>query len=349
MFKRSVTVIMAVVMVLMMAACGKTETPTEVKDTSSKATEEKKAELVVMKIAHPMSTETPRHKSLEIFKKNVEERTNGGIEIQIFPSGQLGTEKEIIESCKLGTVQGYRVGQYEMTAQKLLVFMMPYLFENNDQINKISDTSIMDVINEQAAENGLYLASIGDAGGFRNITNNERVIKTPEDLEGLKIRTPGILAVTESMKAFGANVVSVPYTETYMALKTNVADGEENPYINIADMKFNEVQKYCTEAQYQVHPETFVLNKKFYDGLSDEYKKIVDEESINMMVESNKMMAASVGGAREVVASTTEIYVPTKEELDLFKAKVPEVVSVFVEKGIFSQEEYDTLYKELRN
>ena len=103
-----------------------------------------------------MSTETPRHKSLEIFKKNVEERTNGGIEIQIFPSGQLGTEKEIIESCKLGTVQGYRVGQYEMTAQKLLVFMMPYLFENNDQINKISDTSIMDVINEQAAENGLF-------------------------------------------------------------------------------------------------------------------------------------------------------------------------------------------------
>ncbi len=305
--------------------------------------------VVTMKIAHPMSTETPRHKSLEIFKENVEARTDGKIKVEIYPSGQLGTEKEIIESCKLGTIQGYRVGQYEMTAPKLLIFMMPFLFDGQETINKIADTSIVDAINEQAAENGLYLASIGDAGGFRNITNNKKVIKTVDDVEGLKIRTPGILAVTESMKAFGANVVSVPYTETYMALKTNVADGEENPYINIADMKFNEVQKYCTEVEYQVHPETFVLNKKFYDGLSDEFKKIVDEEAQNMMVESNKMMAEAVDGAKAKIAETTEIYVPTAEELETFKARAPQVVQVFVEEGIFTQAEYDTLVEELYN
>ncbi len=337
MFKRIIALVMVFAMCLSIVGCNSKE---------GSGAEEK---VITMKIAHPMSTETPRHKSLEMFKKNVEERTDGKIIVEIYPSGQLGTEKEIIESCKLGTIQGYRVGQYEMTAQKLLIFMMPFLFDDNEMINKISETSIMEAINEQAAENGLYLASIGDAGGFRNITNNKRVIKTPEDIKGLKIRTPGILAVTESMKAFGANVVSVPYTETYMALKTNVADGEENPYINIADMKFNEVQKYCTEVEYQVHPETFVLNKAFYEGLSDDFKKIVDEESKNMMLESNKMMAAAVDGAKAKIAETTEIYVPTAEELELFKAVVPEVVEVFVNEGIFTQEEYDTLVKELRN
>lgn len=346
MIKKSFALILVLLMFIAMTGCGSNgemEGESTGNDESTQAVEP-----TILKIGHPMSTETPRHKSLEIFKENVEERTNGGILVEIYPSGQLGTEKEIIESTKLGTIQGYRVGQYEMTAPKLLIFMMPFLFDNNEQINKISETSIVDAINEQAAANGLYLASIGDAGGFRNITNNEKVIKTPEDLEGLKIRTPGILAVTESMKAFGANVVSVPYTETYMALKTNVADGEENPYINIVDMKFYEVQKYTTEVQYQVHPETFVLNKDFYDGLSDEYKAIIDEESKNMMVESNKMMADAVNGAKEIVAANTQLYVPTSEELDMFKAKVPQVVSVFVDEGIFTQEEYDTLVKEIR-
>ena len=319
-----------VALILFVAMCFSTVGCSQGK-TAEVAASEKEQEVITMKIAHPMSTETPRHKSLELFKENVEKRTDGKLLVEIYPSGQLGTEKEIIESCKLGTIQGYRVGQYELTAPKLLIFMMPFLFDNNEMINKISETSIIDAINEQAAENGLYLASIGDAGGFRNITNNVRVIKSVDDLEGLKIRTPGILAVTESMKSFGANVVSVPYTETYMALKTNVADGEENPYINIADMKFNEVQKYCTEVEYQVHPETFVLNKNFYDGLSDEFKAIVDEEAKNMMLESNKMMVDAIDGAKAKIAETTEIYVPTAEELATFKERAPQVVQVFIE------------------
>jgi C4-dicarboxylate-binding protein DctP len=335
-----------VALILFVAMCFSTVGCSQGK-TAEVAASETEQEIITMKIAHPMSTETPRHKSLELFKENVEKRTDGKLLVEIYPSGQLGTEKEIIESCKLGTIQGYRVGQYELTAPKLLIFMMPFLFDNNEMINKISETSIVDAINEQAAENGLYLASIGDAGGFRNITNNVRVIKSVDDLEGLKIRTPGILAVTESMKSFGANVVSVPYTETYMALKTNVADGEENPYINIADMKFNEVQKYCTEVEYQVHPETFVLNKNFYDGLSDEFKAIVDEEAKNMMLESNKMMVDAIDGAKAKIAETTEIYVPTAEELATFKARAPQVVQVFIEEGIFTQEEYDTLVSEL--
>jgi C4-dicarboxylate-binding protein DctP len=83
-------------------------------------------------------------------------------------------------------------------------------------------------------------------GGSRQITNNVREIKTPADMKGLKIRTPNMQSIIECMKALGANPVTIPYADLYMALKTGVVDGQENPLANIGDMKFYEVQKYMT-------------------------------------------------------------------------------------------------------
>jgi len=121
-------------------------------------------------------------------------------------------------------------------------------------------------IAQTAEANGLKILATGDGGGLRNITNNVRPITSPDDLKGLKMRTPPITSIIKIMEALGANPVSIPYAETYMALKTGVADGQENPFINIATMKFHEVQKYMTVVNYQFHPETFPVSLTWFNG-----------------------------------------------------------------------------------
>ena len=102
--------------------------------------------------------------------------------------------------------------------------------------------------NKGALENGFYIPATGVAGGMRNLTNSVRPIKTVDDIKGLKMRTPPIDVTIRTFKAIGANPQEVPYTETYMALKTGVVDGQENPFSNIVDMKFYEAQKYLSLA-----------------------------------------------------------------------------------------------------
>ena len=110
------------------------------------------------------------------------------------------------------------------------------------------------------------MLAVGD-GGSRQITNNIRPVRTPADMKGLKIRTPPLESIIKAMEALGASAVSIPYGDTYMALKTNVADGQENPLANIGDMKFQEVQKYMTMIDYQFHPEPFDVNLDFFNSL----------------------------------------------------------------------------------
>jgi C4-dicarboxylate-binding protein DctP len=100
----------------------------------------------VMKIGHNQPTDNPRHVSLLAFKKEVEEKTNGGISVEIYPSGQLGTEKETQEAVKMGTVQGFRGGQFDF-APKLTIFTLPFLCDNNKQIHALINSDFGEVKN----------------------------------------------------------------------------------------------------------------------------------------------------------------------------------------------------------
>jgi C4-dicarboxylate-binding protein DctP len=102
-------------------------------------------------------------------------------------------------------------------------------------------------------KDGAIILGLGDAGGFRQFSNNVRMIKKPSDLVGLKMRTNGMDTIDRTFKALGASTVSVP-TRTSTWAQDRVADGQENPWVNVAGMKFYEVQKYFTEISYQFHP-----------------------------------------------------------------------------------------------
>ncbi|MGH4137339.1 TRAP transporter substrate-binding protein [Clostridium sp.] len=316
------------------------------KATSTSDTKTQKQ--IVMKIGHAMPVNTPRHQSLLKFKELVEAKTNKGIKVDIFPSAQLGDETSMIDATKLGTIQGERGGGFEKLAPELLIYTLPFLFDKLDNIEKVTMGPIGDKIAEATKKNGLVTLTTGDGGGFRSITNNKRPILTPEDIKGLKIRTPAIDTIVKSMEAFGANPVSIPYGDTYMALKTGVADGEENPLINIESMKFNEVQKYISIIEYQWHPEVFVVNQKWYEGLTPEYQKILKECAIESMKLNDKMILEANQKALETIKKTCEVTVLTDEQKKLFSDKGKAVYKIYIDKGICTQKDIDEIQNAIK-
>lgn len=322
--KRILLFVLAIVLVFAFAACEKAtdEKPIETKkpaDATEPAVVEDPPEVIIMKVGHSQSTESPRHISLLEFEKLVEEKTNGGVDVQIFPSGQLGNEQEMVEAVKLGVLQGARAGMFDLVTKQLSIYMMPFLFDNVESFQAITRGPIGEKIAATANEVGIEIIATGDAGGFRQWTNNVRPITSPEDMAGLKMRTPGVQTIIDSMTAFGANVVSIPYVEVYQALKTGVADGEENPYVNIEDMKFYEVQKYLTVADYQVHPDPFYVNKEWLEGLSAEYQAAIREAAAEMVIFSDNLYNEKAVTARQTIEDAgVEIYVLTAEEKQVF-------------------------------
>lgn len=316
-----------------------------VKEQASNNEENKKEEKIIMKVGHSQPTTTPRHKSLLEFEKMVEERSNGRIQVEIYPSGQLGNEPEMIEAAKMGSIQGVRAGRFDDVATELLVYTMPFLFDDVESFQKVARGEIGKKIAKAAEKNDIVILATGDAGGFRNITNNVKPVKSPEDLKGLKIRTPGVESIIKTMEALGANPVSVPYVETYMALKTGVADGQENPFVNIESMKFDEVQKYITIVNYQVHPDPFYVSKSWFDTLAEEDKELLTKAAEDMMVISDKMMIDGNKEAFDKIKENLEVTELNAEEIEKFRKLVKPVYDYFInEKKYFSE----TLIEEIK-
>lgn len=317
-------------------------------EKATQTTDKNPQKQIVMKIGHAMPVDTPRHQSLLKFKELVEQKTNNGIKVEVYPSAQLGDEAAMIDATKLGTIQGERGGQFERLAPELLVYTMPFLFDKLDNIEKVTMGEIGDRIGEATKKNGLVTLTTGDGGGFRSITNNKRPILKPEDMKGLKIRTPAIDTIVKSMEALGANPVSIPYGDTYMALKTGVADGEENPLVNIESMKFHEVQKYISIIEYQWHPEPFEVNQKWYEGLSPEYQKILKECAIESMKLNDKMVLEANKKAFETIKKSCEVTVLTPEQKKPFIEQTKSVYKLYIDKGICTQKDIDDIQNAIK-
>ncbi len=300
------------------------------------------AETYVLKIGHAQPENNPRHISLLAFEKIVEEKTNGGIQVELFPLGTLGSEKEMLEMVKMGTLEGMRGGQFDFLP-RLLVFTLPFLCENPAQVQALMSSDIALSICKDAKKDNMLILGLGNAGGFRHFSNNAHMIKTPEDLKGLKMRVPPIDTIDRTFKALGASTVSIPYGELYMALKTGVADGQENPAVNVEGMKFYEVQKYFTMVAYQFHPDPFYINLEWFGSLPAEYQQILRDATLEMMKVNDQAIADNETAAIDVIAKNAEVYYPTAEELQAFKDATESVYTDYIAEGLLTQEELDAM------
>jgi C4-dicarboxylate-binding protein DctP len=301
------------------------------------------AETYVFKFAHSQPLTSVRHKSMEFFKDEVEKASGGRIKVELFGGGVLGTEAEVMDMVKVGNLQGTRGGLFAKANKKFLIYTLPFLFEDTDSVLKAMRGSIGQQIAAASKENGFYIPATGVAGGFRQFTNNKRPIETLDDIKGLKIRTPPIDSIVQTIKALDASPQSVPYKETYMALKTGVVDGQENPCSNITEMKFYEVQKYMSLVNYQIHPDPFFVNLKWYEALPGDLKGVFDASARKAMEWSDTHWLASEADYLKTLESKLKVNAINAANRDKFIGKVKPVWQHYIKEGYFTGAELDQM------
>ncbi len=294
-----------------------------------------------LKLGHASTTESTRHKALLVMKEYVEKESQGRLKIEIYPAETLGNENAMIEAMKLGTLEMFVGGVFDAQTPMLNLYLMPFFFPTQADLMKVSRSALGDKIRESAEKEGIKMLAVGD-GGSRQITNNVRPIKSPADMKGLKLRTPPIESIIEAMMALGANPVSIPYGDTYMALKTNVADGQENPLANIGDMKFFEVQKYMTMIDYQFHPEPLDMGLDMWNTLPADLQAIIQDGAWIYTDEQNRLRRELNDYYYDmIVAGGVQVYRPNQSEVDQFIAACKPVYDFFVKKGVVTQADLD--------
>ncbi len=288
------------------------------------------------KYANSQSENHPRSKSMVFFKNLVEKKSGGQIKVELFFSGVLGKEAEVLEMVKMGNVQGCRGGLFERANKKFLLYTLPFMFENAEQAVAVMQGDLGQQINKGAARNGFYIPATGVAGGMRNISSNKRAVDSTMNIKGMKMRTPPIDVTIRTFKALGANPQQVPYTETYMALKTGVVDGQENPFSNIVDMKFYEAQEFLSVVNWQVHPDPFYVNPAWYNGLPNDLKEIFDAAAKETMAYSNKIWLASEYEYFDILKTKMTVKKPDADARSQFVDGVKSVWQYYVDEGFFS-------------
>ena len=298
----------------------------------------------VMMVGHAQPEGNPRYVSMEQFAADVAEKTNGHVTVQVFGNGQLGTEKEMLEQVVQGVTQGMRGGQFDFSP-RLLMFTLPFLANNRAEVTALLHSDLAKKVCAEAEETtGTVIINLCDAGGYRQFSNNTRPITKPEDLKGLKMRTNGMKTIDMTFQAMGANTVSVPYADLYMGLKTSIADGQENPWVNVEGMKFYEVQKYFTQVNYQFHPDPFYVNAEWWNSLPEEFRTILSECATAMGEYNDQLIDQNSDAAKQVVIDAgCEVYIPTAEELAAFQEACQPVYAQAVAEGICTQEELDEM------
>ncbi|MEJ2095755.1 MAG: TRAP transporter substrate-binding protein [Deltaproteobacteria bacterium] len=299
----------------------------------------------LFKYSNSQSDTHPRSVSMYFFKDLVEEASGGRIKVELYTSGVLGKEAEVLDMVKTGALQGCRGGLFERANKMYLLYTLPFFFDNTDQVLKLMRGEFGQKVNQGAMKNGFYIPACGVAGGFRNITNNVRPITKPEDLKGLKMRTPPIDMTIKTFKTLGANPQMVAYTETYMALKSNVVDGQENPFSNTVDMKFYEAQKYLSVVNWQIHPDPFYVNPDWYAKLPQDLKHIFDASAKAAMKYSDTIWLNSENTYLNFLKTKLKTNTLSPEDTAKFAEAAKPVWQQYVDDGFFTWNDINSAQK----
>ena len=211
------------------------------------------------------------------FAEDLQARLGDADKVEFYADGQLGDEKELVQKLRLGTVQFTLVSSIMTNfLPEFALFDMPFLVRDRAHLRAIDAQIIQPDLAPKLDEKGLHLISTWE-NGFRQITNNERPINVPADLEGLKIRTPSSEWRVAMFKEWGANPTPMAFSEVFVALQTGTMDGQENPLTNIVGANFQEVQKYLSLTDHVYSPTYLTSGAETWAGLPDDVKTAVSE------------------------------------------------------------------------
>lgn len=242
---------------------------------------------------HPLGY--PTVEAVVSMGKKLEKATNGRITIQMFPSMQLGGEKEMIEQAQVGALAMARisVGPMGPIVPELNVFNLPFMFRDDAHMEKVIDGPIGDEMLKKLSDSSANLVGLcWMNAGTRNVYNSKKPIKTVDDLKGLKIRMMGNPVFVDTMNSLGGNGVAMGYDQLINALQTGVVDGAENNYPSYESGQHYRYAKYYSKTGHLMIPEILVFSKKIWTTLSKEDQALIMKLAKEAQLEERKLWQA---------------------------------------------------------
>lgn len=285
--KGLISVLLIAFLTLSLVGCGGSEETGSGEGTGDKQ--------YVLKHCHVLSTSEPFHEGFLKWAKAVEERTNGRLKIEVYPAGQMGVEEDLLEQAKEGVnvshnTDAARLGMY---VEEIAVMNGPYFVDNLEEVEKLKDSPTLQKYIDEVEKYGLKVLSYNWVQTHRHFFTKVEVDK-PEDLAGLRIRTPGSPIWQESVRALGAEPVAMNFGDMYSGIQQGAIDGAELVYANIPGAKLYEVLDYANETGHILLINFQVCSADWFYSLPEEYQQILVEECDKAGMEVSKKMEENI-------------------------------------------------------
>jgi tripartite ATP-independent transporter DctP family solute receptor len=282
------------------------------------------AKQYVLKFNHVLTPQDPYHAAFLKWADAVAQRTNGNLKVEVFPSAQLGVEEDILEQIRQGANVGQntdaaRLGNY---VHDIAAMNAPYFAESLEDVQKIAEAPTFKAWKDELERTqGFKILSFFWVQGFRQMFTN-KPIHRPEDLAGLRVRTPPAPIWQESIRAIGAVPVAMAYGEVYPAMQTKAIDGAELSFTAGYNMKFHEVARCVSDTRHILLINFEVISSKWFASLPAEYQKILQEEcdKAGLEVSRNYMDVLDMQSLKALQAAGVTVVPASEIDMKAFKA-----------------------------
>lgn len=303
---------------------------------------------IVIRAGSIQTSNDPIVQGLQRFSKLVGEKTNNAVQVQVYPDSQLGNAIPEIEGVKLGTQEMFVDGASFATqfgVNDYAITIAPFLFQSSKEVRKIMGGPIGKAMAEEFRKKQgiLVLSQEWDAAPRELITR--KLVLTPKDLKGLKIRVPEIKIFLETWRGLGASPTPMAFGEIFTGLQQGTIDGLETPLANAYNQKFYEVAKYIALTHHCLGTQFVLINEKFFNGLPPAYQTAITQAINEAGDYQNELVQ---GGVDKVRASLSKAGVKLTEiDFGEWKKLLKDLPSQMEEKGVWSKNLYAKVAKEL--
>jgi tripartite ATP-independent transporter DctP family solute receptor len=306
-------------------------------------------EVYKMVAAHSTAEGTSFDNIVKYFKEKIEERSEGRIEVQIYPSAQLGADRELIEGVQAGdiTMSLHSTAPAVNFVDDLAVFDVPFIFPNKEIARAVMEVDglFFEKISESQAEKGFKLLGLHDQG-FRQLTINNIKVQSPEDLHGVRLRTMENQFHMATWKQLGANPTPLPFNEVYTALQQGTVDGQENPLELIVSQRFYEQQDYLVQTNHILQTIQIIMNLEYFNNLPEDLQVLVKETMAEAVEVGNQLIDEKESEYLEIMEGAgVENVELSPEQLEVFQNDSESVLDKI--KKVVNEDVLNTLLDEV--
>ena len=268
-----------------------------------------------LKLGHGLNVDHPVHQGMEFMAQRLAEKSDGQLLMEIYPSSQLGSERQCLELLQIGSLAMTKVScaVMENFSPKIQVFSLPYIFRDRQHTYDVLDGPVGKELLLESEDYWLRGLAYFDAG-YRSFYTKERPVREPADLEGLKIRVQESAVALELVRSLGGAPTPIAWGELYTALQQGVVDGAENNPPSFFTSRHYEICKYYSLNEHTAVPDILVMGKVAWDNLTPEEQGWLEEAAYEATIEQRKLwQAAEAEALKAVQEAGVEIIRPNKK------------------------------------